>query len=54
MQEEYMRTREALGAFPVSPRTLERWIASGRLPVVRVGRVRRIRRSDLEALMSPK
>lgn len=50
---DLMRTQEAVLEAKVSRRTLERWIASGLLPVVRVGGVRRVRRSDLEALLSP-
>jgi len=42
-----------------SPAMLRKWIAKGRLPTVKVGRLRRIRRDDLEAwtrvgLMNPR
>ncbi|HHS97018.1 MAG TPA: DNA-binding protein [Chloroflexi bacterium] len=33
----------------VSPRTVFRWMAQGRLPAIRVGNVTRIRPEDLEA-----
>lgn len=39
----------------VSDRTVRRWIADGRLPAVKVaGRLLRIRRADLEALLQPR
>lgn len=53
MPEELLTTIEAATFCKVSPRTLERWIASGLLPVVRVGKVRRIRASDLRTLLTP-
>lgn len=40
--------REAAAALRVSVRTLERLVVSGALPVVHMGRVSRVRRTDLE------
>lgn len=35
----------------VHEKTLRRWIAEGRIPVVRIGRLVRISRDDLEAFL---
>jgi excisionase family DNA binding protein len=44
---------EALARLRISENTLGRLIASGRLPVVRLGRRVFIRASDVEALLTP-
>jgi excisionase family DNA binding protein len=43
---------EVATVLQVSQRELRRWIAAGRLPVVRLGRVVRIRPSDLTQLIA--
>ncbi|HEY77073.1 MAG TPA: helix-turn-helix domain-containing protein [Thermoflexia bacterium] len=40
---------EVADLFQVSPRTVFRWMAQGRLPAIRVGNITRIRPEDLEA-----
>lgn len=44
---EYVGVREGAQRLGVSPRTIYRQIQRGRLPAVRVGRVLRVRWSDL-------
>ncbi len=53
-EPEYCTVAEAATLFRVSKPTVWRWIASGRLPAVRVGpRLIRIRRVDLRQLDQP-
>jgi excisionase family DNA binding protein len=47
---EFMTPKDAALLLHVSPRTVTRWIAAGRLPVLRVGRIVRIARADLLGL----
>jgi excisionase family DNA binding protein len=47
-----MDTSEAAEVLAVSQRQVERLVASGELPSVRVGGARRIRRADLEAYVA--
>lgn len=54
MTDELLTTKEGRSQAKVSERTFERWIADGVLPVVRVGKVRRVRQSDLDALLTPR
>jgi excisionase family DNA binding protein len=54
MPIELLTTKQTAEESTVSERTVERWISSGLLPVVRVGKVRRVRRADLEALLAAK
>lgn len=42
-----MTKKEAAELMRVEPRTVQRWISLGRLPVIRIGFTVRIRRSDL-------
>jgi excisionase family DNA binding protein len=51
--EELMETDEIARIFKVNPRTIERWVAAGILPAVRVGGIRRFRRSDIDRLTRP-
>lgn len=51
--DEYLTIREAADAAHVSKRTLERWLAAGVVRAVRVGRVVRIRRADLDRALDP-
>jgi excisionase family DNA binding protein len=53
MPNDVLTMTETAEKAKVSKRTVERWISSGVLPVVRVGRIRRVRVTDLEALLSP-
>lgn len=51
---EFLSGEEAARLLDCSPRTVRRFIASGRLPGFRVGpRLLRVRRSDLESLLQP-
>lgn len=47
----YFSPGGAAEAVQVSEKTVRRWIKSGLLPVVRVGRIVRVRRMDLDRLM---
>ena len=46
----YLTVREVAELLRVSDLTVRRWIWAGKLPATRVGRVLRIRQSDLERL----
>lgn len=46
-QEQALTLNEAAVELHVSRRTVQRWVASGILPAVKVGSVRRVRRADL-------
>ncbi len=46
-----LTTREAAEMLRVSPKTVWAWIRRGLLPAVRVGRLWRVRASDLEAFV---
>lgn len=50
-RDEYLSTGAAAKFASVSPGTLRRWIKEGRLTGQKAGRVVRIRRADLEALL---
>jgi excisionase family DNA binding protein len=49
---EYLSTRQAADLAAVAAGTIRRWIKAGRLPPLRAGREVRIRRADLEHLLS--
>lgn len=50
---ELLSYREAAAACRVSRRTFLAWVAGGRVPVLRLpGRIRRVRRSDIEAFLA--
>ena len=46
----FIRPSDAARALSVSPRTIDNWIRSKKLPSKKVGRIRLIRLSDLEAI----
>lgn len=48
--EPRLTIEQASALYDVHPATIRRWIASGRLPAYRVGRLVRIKRSDVESL----
>src|SRR5687767_13907838 len=48
---EWLSKEEAAESIGVSPKTVQRWIAQGKLKVFRKGRVLRIRKAELEAFM---
>lgn len=50
--DSYLSIAGASALADVAPGTLRRWIKDGRLPTGRAGRVYRIKRSDLEALLA--
>lgn len=47
----YFSKRAAADHAAVSAKTIQRWIKAGILPVVRVGRLVRVRRLDLDRMM---
>src|SRR6185436_2336116 len=48
-ETEYLRTDEAANLLGVHVNTIKSWIRSGQLPSVRVGKLHRIPRRELEA-----
>jgi excisionase family DNA binding protein len=53
MDTSYLSPKAAAQLLDIHPRTVLRWIAAGRLPAFRVGRLVRIARADLLAAASP-
>lgn len=53
-QDATLLSSEAMTQLKISRRTLERWVADGRLPAVKVGGfgARRYRQADVDALLS--
>lgn len=51
MPEELITLKEAASILSISRSTLRRWIAQGRLPCVRLGRLIRVRIADLDAFI---
>lgn len=49
--DEYIDATAAAALASVSIKTVRRWIRDGRLPAYRAGRVCRVKRADLEALL---
>ena len=47
-----LTVRETAAVLKVTPRTLFRWLAEGRLSAVRIGHTTRIRSADLEAFIA--
>jgi excisionase family DNA binding protein len=47
-----LTVRETAAVLKVTPRTLFRWLAEGKLNVVRIGHTTRIRSEDLEAFIA--
>ncbi|MCP4536650.1 MAG: helix-turn-helix domain-containing protein [Chloroflexi bacterium] len=45
---ELLTTDQIAEMFHVSPRTVFRWLASGKLKGIRIGNITRVRREDLE------
>jgi excisionase family DNA binding protein len=50
MEKELLTPQEVADLFSVSKRTVQLWIKSGKLPVLRIGRTVRIKRDDLLAM----
>jgi excisionase family DNA binding protein len=48
---KFLTVPEVAEALQVSQRTVFRWMSEGWLPAIRVGKVTRIRQSDLEAFL---
>ena len=48
---EHLKSSEVIALAAISRRTLERWVADGTLPAVKVGGTRRYKRADVEALL---
>ncbi len=46
-ESEYLTKIEVAQLFKLSTRTIDSWIAQGRLPYYRIGRTIRFRRSDI-------
>ena len=51
MAQELISLKEAASLLSVSRSTLRRWVAQGRLPYVRLGRLVRVHVADLDALI---
>ena len=51
MDHDLISIKESAHRLSVSTSTMRRWIAQGRLPYVRLGRILRIRTADLSALV---
>jgi excisionase family DNA binding protein len=51
-EREYLTTQEAAQLARVVPGTIRRWIREGRLPGANAGREVRVRRADLDRLMT--
>ncbi len=50
--KEFYSVKELAALLPCSCSALRKWIAEGRLPTVRAGRLVRIRRDDLERFLN--
>lgn len=50
---EFLSLKDAAALIPCSVCTLRRRIADGQLPAYKTGRILRVKRGDLEALMQP-
>ena len=48
---EHLKSSEVIALAQISRRTLERWVADGTLPAVKVGGLRRYQRVHVEALL---
>ncbi|HOD04912.1 MAG TPA: helix-turn-helix domain-containing protein [Anaerolineaceae bacterium] len=48
---KFLTIPEVAEALQVSHRTVFRWMSEGLLPVVRVGKITRIRQADMEAFL---
>jgi excisionase family DNA binding protein len=51
-EEEFITTEEVASEFKLTSQTIRNWIKSGRIPAVRVGHVFRIRRGDIDELLT--
>ena len=51
--DEYLISSEVMDILKISRRTLERWVAEGKLPAIKIGGfgARRYLRSDVDALL---
>jgi len=52
-KEEYLTFAEVAQRVHVHYETVRRWARDGVIPTVRIGTVRRIRKSDLERIVTP-
>jgi excisionase family DNA binding protein len=50
--DEFLTVKEIAERLKVNPQTLRNWIDRGELPAVRIGRRVRVRRTDLERLLT--
>jgi excisionase family DNA binding protein len=50
---EFLTPEEVAARLKVQPRTVQEWLRTGRLPGLKLGKLWRIRESDLEAFLSP-
>jgi excisionase family DNA binding protein len=53
-QEEILTTEQAAKYLKVSERTIRMMLTQGRLPGAKIGRAWRVRRADLDAVLSGK
>jgi excisionase family DNA binding protein len=52
MVERLLTPEEAANRLGIAPRTLREWLRSGKLPGVKLGRLWRIRETDLKAFIA--
>lgn len=52
MADELLTTAEVADLLRVTRQTLTRWRKDGKLPAVKIGRLVRFKRSDVEALLT--
>ena len=53
MEEKLLTPKEVASILAVSPKSVREWLLQGRLKGVRVGRLWRIRKRDLDAFLDP-
>ena len=53
MEEKLLTPKEVASILAVSPKSVREWLQQGRLKGVRVGRLWRIRKRDLDAFLDP-
>lgn len=52
--DELLTSSEVADRFRVSLTTVTRWARTGEVPAIRIGKVLRFRRSDIEQALTPK
>lgn len=52
VEQALLTVPDAAAVLSVSPRSIRKWIASGRLPAVHIARAVRVRRRDVERVVA--